>query len=112
LDVRRESKKIFVVLFEAISKLGFSFAIKKCPHLKNLGHRSRLLLCRPAERIFQPDGRDQDEKTFLRWLLSWTATESIVSFVSLYEHVIPPEKMRRRTPTLTFQKGSSYAKIP
>jgi hypothetical protein len=44
---------------EVISKLGFSFEIKKCPHLKNLGHRSRLLLSRPAERIFQPDGRDQ-----------------------------------------------------
>jgi hypothetical protein len=57
------------VLLEAISKLGFSFEIKKCPRQKNIDHRSRFLLSRPAERIFQPDGRDQGEKTFLRWLL-------------------------------------------
>jgi hypothetical protein len=53
-------------LMEAISKLGFSFEIKKCPHLKNRGHRSMRRLSRPAERIFQPDGRDQGVKTFLR----------------------------------------------
>jgi hypothetical protein len=40
---------------EAISKLGFSFEIKKYPHLKNLGHRSRLLLSRPQGR--QRSGR-------------------------------------------------------
>jgi hypothetical protein len=66
----------------------------------------------PCPFVYPIFGREERIKKSFVVLLGGTATKSIVSFVSLYEQVIPPEKVSRRTPFLTFQKGSSYAKIP